>query len=290
MRAVYRCGEPGYIYPGSPEHSVLISPSKVASILGVSRWESAYALWHRMKGMIEPKAHQDIFDTGTAMEQALAMLWRLKNPGWRLSSGEVQYVTDEFGFPALATVDRRASRGRGRRIVEFKIARDLNEWGDPDLTDDQPPEDYQAQVIAQQTFSGIRRDAHLMVMGPFFNDRIYTIPFDPVVSEWIVEKSLAFYESLKLDTPPPLDNTVSCYETVRELHPDIDGTTVEVPADMAKSLLRANIAKKDAEADLRFAKTVLMDHMKNAQYATHDGVSIARRQPHARAGVALYVL
>ena len=93
----------------------------------MSRWESAYSLWHRMRGDIADEPDKDIYNVGKAFELALAELWKIEHPGWKLSRGEVQFVTDGLGFPAMATVDRRAMRGRRRKLVEFKIARDLNE-------------------------------------------------------------------------------------------------------------------------------------------------------------------
>lgn len=235
------------IEPGSPEWQRLITPSKVAAILGVSRYESPYSLWHRMKGRIPPEPDKDEFRRGHAFEPAMAYLWKTdpRNTGWQLSPGEVQMATDQYGFPAVVTLDRRARRGKGRRVVEFKTARDLSEWGD--FFTDEAPADYVAQVQAQMLFTGWTRwDAHLMVLGPFFDHHLYVIPYDENIGRYIVAECALFWQSLVNDEPPPLDNSVATYEAVRELHPDIDpDLTVQVPPDLVHHYRRSkNLAKR----------------------------------------------
>lgn len=290
---IYRPGQPGYIAPGSPEWLQCITPSKVAAIMGESRWESPFGLWQRMKGNVDPEPPKDIFTVGHAFELALADLWKAERPGWLLSPGEVQIVLppEKFGFPAVCTLDRRAVRGSWRRVVEFKIARDLSDlekWG-AELTDECPP-DYWTQVQAQMLFTGMtEHEANLMVCGPFWNYRIYDIAFSAFAGDEIIQKCRAFYGSLSADTPPDLDDTVPTYNCVRELHPDIDGSTVEVDADIAIAVHDANAEQGEAEKRLRGLKTRLLAAMGDAQYAEFNGVKIADRRPHAKGGVALYL-
>ena len=287
---IYRPGQHGFIEPGTPEWLSFITPSKVAAILGVSRWESAYRLWHRMKGITATEEPKDIFDIGHDWEPAAANRWKRKNEGWRLSPGEVQIIipplAGDMAFPVIVTLDRRASRGRAKRIVEFKTARRMEDWGD-EFTD-QAPEDYVAQCIAQQLFTGwTQNPAHLLVIGPYFNDHVYEIPFDAEVAAWIGQSCSSFYQSLRGDVAPDLDDHVATYECVRELHPDIDGSTAEVDPDLGVAVHNANDDLKAAEKRLRGLKTELLDAMGNAQYAEFGGIKVATRSPHARGGVAL---
>jgi putative phage-type endonuclease len=284
---VFRPGQPGYIEPGSEAWLQCITPSKVAAILGVSRWESPYRLWHRMTGRIDPEPPKDIFDIGHDFEPAAANRWKRRNHGWRISTGEVQIVLhhEQFGFPVVCTLDRRASRGRTRRVVEFKTARRMEDWGD-DFTDECPA-DYAAQCMAQMLFTGWRPAAHLLVLGPYFNDHLYEIPFDQDVADWTVAECRRFYQSLDYDVPPDLDDSVATYECVRELHPDIDGSTAEVDPELGVAVHNANDDVKAAEKRLRGLKTQLLDAMGNAQYAEFNGIKVADRRPHARGGVSL---
>jgi predicted phage-related endonuclease len=289
----YLRGQPGFVVPGSAEHAQLITPSKVAAILGEARWETPFSLWHRMKGTVPPQEPKTEFDIGHDMEPYMANRWRRRHPGWRLSSTEVQIVVDNdksaLGFPAAVTLDRRGTRGRARRVVEFKCARDISDlekWGD-DLSGDCPV-DYWVQVQAQMLFSGwTAYPAHLLAVGPYWNERVYEIEPDRNVFKLIAAECQRFWESLACDEPPPLDDSPVTYETVRQLHPDIDGTTVEVDARLGFNTLDWHHEVANDEKRLREHKARLLDAMGNAQTATCGGVKVADRTPHARGGVAL---
>ncbi len=288
---VYRKGEPGFIEPGSDLHNEVLSPSKIAAIMGVSRFESAYRLWNRMKGITPQEPDRDDFRVGHAFEPALAYLWRLDNPGWRLSPGEVQFAGDasRFGFPFLCTVDRLSTRGRWQRPVEFKTCRGWEEWGDDGS--DECPWDYLVQVTAQMLLSGLTdRVAHLMVLNKIgCTHHTYPVEFDPDLAAAIIDECRQFWASLQSDVPPPLDDSAASYECVREQHPEIDkGAEVEVPAELAAEYHQALSAEDEARTRARFAKTRLLDVMKRANYARCGEQRIARRQPAARGAVALY--
>lgn len=274
------------LLPGSDEWRRTLSPSKGATILGVSRFDSPYALWHRTKGLVAPEPDKDIFAVGHAFEPALAYLWKEANPGWNLSPGEVQVQRDYDGVPALATIDRRASRGSFRRVVEFKTARKLEEWGD-DFTD-QAPADYVCQVTMQMHMTGYREHpAHLMVMGPFFQSHIYEIAYNPALADAIMAGCINFWRSLEQDTPPDLDDTKATYSCVRELHPDIDGTEVQLDPELAIGYLTAVADEKEVTARLRGYKSRVLAAMRNAQQANCFDQKVATRGPHGRGGIAL---
>lgn len=293
--AVNRPGDRGWIAPGSPEHSRMISPSKVGAILGLSRWESPYRLWHRMRGLVPPEPPKDAFDLGHDVEPFAANLWRRRNPGWRLSRTEVQFVVDpdHFGFPAVVTCDGQGSRGMWRRIVQMKMARDAHDvekFGD-DLSGDCPP-DYWTQVLAEMLFSGFtEHPGHLLVLGPYYSHRIYEIEYNTAAKEeaaFLIDECRSFWLSLQSDEPPELDNTVATFDCIKQLHPEIDGTTVELDRSEAIPYADAREAFAKAEADLQFEKNLLLKRMANAQYAEIAGIQVARRQPGSKGGVSFY--
>ncbi len=298
---VYRKGEPGFIEPGSELHRVTISPSKVAAIMGVSRWESAYQLWHRMKGITPQELDKDDFVVGHAVEPMLAYLWRHENEGWQLSRGEVQYIADasRFGFPFVCTLDRRARRGQLRRIVEFKSCRGWDEWDD-DPTDEDPeiPPDYRLQVIAQQLFTGFTSPAHLKVLNKFgCYHHTYNIEFSQGVADLVVAECRAFYESLSSDTAPPLDDSITTYNCVREKYRQRDleigierGVEVDIPAELGLEYHDALSAEAEAVTRARFAKTQVLDLMGYAQYAVAGDQRVARRQRGTNDSVSLYAI
>lgn len=293
-----RKGERGWIEPGSPKWRSIITPSKVAAILGepddpVSRYESPYRLWHRMKGLVAPEPPKDAFDLGHDVELYAAQRYRRAEPGWLLSPDEVQAHVDpgKFGFPAVATVDRRVVRGALRRVLEIKMARnlsDLEAWGD-DLKGELP-DDYHAQVSALMLFTGWTADpGHLLVVGPYFNERVYSVPYDRSFASWIVDKCKRFYESLAGDEPPELDNTLATYECLRALHPDIDpdATTILDEAE-AREFVTAHTDLLDATDRYNGARNRLVKRMERDKRAEFEGVKIAERRNNGKGGVSFY--
>lgn len=275
------------IRPGTDAHNRMITASKIPAILGISRYESPYRLWHCMKGLIPPEPPRDAFTAGHAMEHALAHIWREENPGWQLSPGEIQIIRDDLPFPAAATIDRRARRGSGRkRVVEFKTARSLEEWGD-DFTDEAPA-DYLIQVQAQMHLTGYTdHPAHLMVMGPYFRWHTYQITYDAQLCEEIFRRAARFHASLLDDIPPPLDDRTETYQAIKALHPGIDGTTVDIDADLASEFLATTANAKAIDTHLRALRNQVLAAMGDAATATANGTTIAERRPHSRGSIAL---
>lgn len=267
--------------PGSPEWLKLITASKIPSILGISRFKSQFSLWHEMAGNLpsEPigTAQQDDFDYGHAVELAAGEYWRFKNPGWRLSRGEVQYTDDGFEFGNAATIDGRASRGSLRRIAEIKTARDLAEWGDDGSGE--VPADYAAQVIWQQRVTGFTAPANIVLWPQYGKPKIYVIEYSAQLAAAIVAAVRKWNASLAAGEPPELDDTISTYETVRRLHPEIDGREVQLDPDLAADYLTAVADDKEITKRLRGLKTRVLDVMGNAQTAVVIDLKVATRTP-----------
>jgi hypothetical protein len=240
-----------------------------------------------MRGLINPEPPKDIFATGQAFEMALAELWKLRHPLWRLSRSEVQYQSDELHYPAAGTPDRVASRGKARKLVEFKIARDWEDWGDVS-TEGDCPADYATQCMFQMGVSQVHRPTDLLVMGPWFSEKLYTVEWDEKIWAWIDRCCVEFWDSLDADEPPELDDSVSTYRAVRELHPDItEGMAAEISWEMAWEYGRLQVDAKQTEQALRGVKAKILAEMGNAQFATCNGDIVAARQPHAKGGIAL---
>lgn len=285
--------------PGTPEWLGVISASKIPAILGISRWKSQYALWHEMAGTVEPEPMDpERAAWGHIAEHSIAEMWKWQHPGYRLNTKhtlddgtrtfELAYTDDSLGFPNLATIDRRAIRSNRhpRWIVECKTARDLDDWGKPGEAD-AVPADYYAQVIWQMGVSGIHQ-ATIGVLaygsGPEFHD----IEWDESMFQMMVDEARQWHNSLKDGTPPPLDDTVSTYDTIRGLHPDIErGTEIQLDRDQAVAYLDAVHAVEEAEAALTLQKSTLASLMGTAHKAMCGGVKIADRR--SRSGITPWV-
>lgn len=268
---------------GSPEWRRTPTASKIPAILGISRHQSQFACWHEMAGLVDPapasESTQDLWDYGHAAELAAREYWLRRNEGWRASQGEVQYKrTDLLGIPlAVATIDRRASRGTLRRIVEVKTARSAEEWGDDGSG--VVPNDYAAQVLWQMLISGIR-EADIVLWPQYGMPKIYPIEWNADIANAIADRVAEWQRTLDAGTPPPdLDNTVATYECLKRLHPDINrGEEVELSPELAAGYLRSTADRKIIETEDRGFKSRVLSAMGNAQYAMCQGHKIADRR------------
>lgn len=273
--------------PGSPEWLKTVSASKVAAILGVSPWESPRSLWHLMRGDLPPQAQNAAMSRGQYLEAGVLAWWRDQHP--EVTDLTEQHYATRADMPwAAATLDALAQDTHGNTIVvEVKTAARADEWGEPGS--DEIPAYYAAQVLWQLAMVPDAAFACCAVLlGPGLELREYVIQRDPDLIEAIVGRCKAFFDSLSADVPPDLDDSLATFEAIRALHPDIDaGECVELSLAQAGEFLDAGDAAKAAVTRERAAKTVVLDALGKAQYGTHEGLRVARRQP-SRNGVSLY--
>lgn len=266
--------------PGTDEWRQTMSGSKIATILGLSRFQSPFSLWHEMAGNVEPEPFdEEIGAWGHIAEHSLAEWWKHHNPGWQLNAGkpgetEITYTRDDLPFPNLATLDRRAmNRAFGVRdprrfhIIECKTARDLADWGRPG-DDNAVPADYYAQVLWGMGISGIHQ-ASICVLGPFGAPEIHTVEWSQPVFDGMVTKATEWMQTLESGEEPELSDSLRDYTVIRGLHPDIDShQSVDVDRDQAVAWLDAITAEAEAKKQAQLAKTQLAKLMGNAKYAT----------------------
>ena len=274
--------------PGSDEWLRRVTASKVPAILGVSRFKSQYTLWHEMAGLVDvERMDEDRATWGHVAEKSLAEWWAYKHPGWKLNpkrrgTFEVAYTDAGLPFPNLVTLDRRgfnpaAARADRFRIIECKTAATLADWGRPG-EDDSIPTDYYVQTMFQMGVSGIHT-TDVVVLGSATRPEIHRVEFNDAEYAAIIERCVDWQASLEMGTPPPLDESLSTYETVRGRHPDIDPDgEVQISAEDAVELLDAIHAESEAEIAARAAKIHAAELMGSAKYLKCGDVKIADRR------------
>ena len=261
--------------PGSREWHRLITASKVPAILGLSPWQSPYSLWMQMSGRIDATPETTATERGHYLEPAILDWWAGRDVSRSLAARSPYVSTIPWGG---ATLDALAYDGEDLVIVEAKSAAYRDGWGEPGT--DEIPEHYKAQVMWQLAMMPEASRAYVAALfGQGLEFAEYVIQRDEATERALIRICAAFHASLDAETPPPLDDTVATYDTMRRLHPDIDGTDIEIPKGLATRYVRAQNAARKAEARARAAKTLLLDRMGTARHATYAGERIARRQP-----------
>lgn len=268
---------------GTREWRRMITASKIPVILGLSPWQSQFALWHEMRDDVEPEPFDDEVDRrGHLAELMLGPWWEQENPDWVLDKRgedhEQPFTNEDLPFPNQVLCDYTATGPDGERtIIECKTTTELDTWADAD-GNPAIPAHYAAQVIFQMGVSGIHR-AELIVMGAFFTVETYAVEWDEEVWETMVARCEEWWRSLEEDTPPELDDTTATLKTLRKLHHDIErGLEVEIDPHMAMKILAARKALDDADKKMTAYQIVCLDLMENAQKLVCGGEKIADRR------------
>lgn len=263
--------------PGSPEWLQTISASKVSAILGTSKYDSPVSLFHKIKGNIEDTGTSKAAERGTYLEDSVlawfkdqvhldvypgASFAHPENPGWTAAP-------DSIG------VDPDTGEAVG---VEAKTTQYLDEWG-TEGTWEIPPY-YLAQAAWQMIVCGFRTIYFPILSGLPFEFRLYVVRYEDISHE--VENVLAevrqFEEFLAANVEPDFDGSDATYETVRKLHPLIDGSKQEVTREVAVQYIRAAQGESTAKEAFTLAKSLLANEMGNAKTAVLGEHVIATRQ------------
>lgn len=248
----------GTFVNGSPEwHEARadgIGGSEVGTILGLNPWESPYYLWASKTGNIPPKV-LDSFAVrlGNYLEPViLDEILPDQHPDWEIfrtgtyQHGDIPYL--HANPDALAKVDGEWV------VVEVKTSR--NYW--PEV-----PPAYRAQVMHYMNILGIKR---AVIVGLVGMDWVaHWVEYDEFEAQVIEQKCAEFWKLVVDEVQPSFDGSDSTYQAVREMHPDIDGTEVEIDGAHYLTIAQAKFDK--AEAELRLAKSEVLAQMGKAQHA-----------------------
>ena len=261
--------------PGSPDWVRRMTASKVAAVLGVSPWQSPFSLWQEMKGNVtRPAAPNEAQSRGHYLEPAILAWWRDRHPEY---DGWIEQPTYHLGDWAASTPDAYANTEADAVLVEAKSAARDDEWGDAGT--DAIPAYYLTQAYWQMHVSGVHR-CYVPIITSRLRFAEYVVDYDPAIGADLEHRCREFFDTLAADTPPPLDNTVATFESMRRLHPEIDAkSTVELDPAVAAELVEAIAATEHAEARERLARSTVLEAMGRAQWADCNNVRISRRQP-----------
>lgn len=274
--------------PGSPEWCRRVSPSKVAACIGLSPWDSPYSMFRKMRGEIPWDEETDAMERGNLCEPAVLAWWRIHNDhgDW------AEQVTATIGDWCVATPDAVTTENGATVIVEAKTSATDEAWGQPGS--DEVPVYYLAQAlfaahVLRLTGTPVERIHMPVLFGTRLRFVNYVIEYDPILAADLFAQMETWRDLLAGDVVPELDDTVATYEAVRKVHPDIDrGVAVELDETAAHAVVLARAALDTAEAADRLAKATVIEAMGRAQYATHNKLRIARRQPN-KYGVSFVV-
>ena len=269
---------PYVVEPGSSEWMTRMSASKIAAVVGLSPYESRFAMWHRMAGLVPPEPESEEMRRGHLLEPAVAAWFADQHRDWRVDTTGT-WVAPGADWMA-ASPDRLVTRDDGTTVLlECKSSSDSDEWGTPGT--DEIPIGYRSQCLWQLHVTGAT-ECHVAVLLPYLTFAEYLVTYDAVEGQALAAAGAGFMRSLPNGAQPQrpnLDEHGSTYRCVRELNPDIVDVEVPLEPALADEYIEAKADEKRAKARALGATTAVLDALGVARTATCDGRKIAVRIP-----------
>lgn len=264
--------------------------SEIAAVLGLSPFESPFSLWHRKSRLLGPVQDNALMEAGRRLEPVICEkfadehpeftavptgMWRSVDRPWQIASPDRLLIDPD------ETADDPPTG-----LMEAKFALYDDEWGEPG-TDEIPPS-YLVQTRWYLDVFGLDVCWVCVFVGSCGEFRTYLVQPSAEDTDLMRREAQAFLASVAAGRRPAIDGHDATYEAVRKMHPDIDGTRVELDGDLVGRYIRAKRACRTARTDEQAATAAVADAMGAAHKATYAGHTIARRQ--ARGGGPPYVV
>lgn len=252
-----------------------ISASEIATVLGISPWDSSFNLyWAKTLGWDGDET--ELMRTGSHLENAIADWWADNHdPHENLDiRGTGLYASSERPWQ-LATPDRRLCHAdKDVALLECKwVSYSWDGWGEPGT--DEIPAHYRAQVQQQMDVMEVDQ-TYIAALGPG-GFRHYEVARDEHDIALQRKAGEAFMAMLANGDPPDLDAHDATLAAVKRLHPDLEDVEVEVDSVIAYGYRMACADVKEAEERKQLFEVALRQQMGSARRATFDGERIATR-------------
>lgn len=171
-----------------------IGASEVGAILGLSKYDTPFSIWLKKTKQVEPEPENEAMLMGHLLENAVAQRWEIETGEKviKASAADIIYVHPEF--PYMRVTPDRIVKGR-KKLLECKTTA-------MDISEDNPPVYWIAQVIFQMYVTGIHQaDLAWLVNGRHFG---YThIDYDEEFAEFIAAKVTEFWNENVLGGKEP---------------------------------------------------------------------------------------
>ena len=227
--------------------------SEIGVALGLSQWQSPFHLWAVKTGQIEaPEVNNWAVRFGQKFEEPILELLQEEHPDWELYKTGT-YRHGDYPF-FTANPDALAKVNGEWVIVEVKTSR--NYWHEI------PPQ-YIAQVRHYMAVMGVNRAVIVGVVNMAWVE--HWVERDEFEEQVQIDAGVRFWNHVLDGTQPDWDGAESTYEAVRAMHPEI--TDEEVEIDGLHHLANLQSRFDEAEAELRKAKSQVMNAMGKAKHA-----------------------
>lgn len=257
--------------------------SEISAVLGLNPWEAHWTLWWRKKGRLPPIRDNESMRMGSLFEPVIYAHFEATQlaPGQTMTTGATYAHVDHPWM--VANPDGLIYDADGQLVdgLEIKCAARDDKWGAAGT--DEIPIYYKTQVAWYCLVMGL---PGMWIRVVFGVGDWRTYRFEPSAEDFatLLEAGEDFMSSLAADEEPELDEHGATYLALRDLHPDIDGSVMQVPASLADRWFAAQDAYDAAESTVIGLRSELAKSMGMAWRADCGEQKVAYRQRPPRGG------
>jgi putative phage-type endonuclease len=264
-----------------------ITASEIAVVMGLSPYDSPYALYHRKRGDLADQEDSIALAIGRHFEDFVADRFAEAHPEFHVSGTGRELFAHPYRPWQLATPDRVVydwrldpelvhplSHGEPVAVLECKTDGGFDGWGD-DGTDEIPVH-YRCQVLWQMDVMGVQAG---FVACLFMNRRqlrVYPITLDDAAQadlKLMREEAETFLGRLRNGVEPDVDWRPATRDALKQLHPELEDREVEIPAHLAVAYSAAVRRHELAERRKDELANRVLSEVGDGRYAIEDGTS-----------------
>ena len=262
--------------PGSPEWLAVreagIGGSEVASVMGLSKWQSAYTLWaKKTKRETESIAYSEPMEWGNRLEPVIIDKFADEHPELKVMRGVGTWHHSErpwqIGNPDAVFETEDGKMG----VIEIKTAQYEEDWVDG------IPRYYETQVQWYLQVFGFDK----AYVAALFHGNKYR-EFQVDANEFVQSVNLDGVENFRTfvlsDTAPDFDGAKSTLETVRKMHPYIDNSNDVELGDLGVHYFAAAYRADEANEKKREMAARVLDAMGKAKRGLVEDKWVLSRQ------------
>lgn len=236
-----------------------VTASEVAAILGLSPWDSAFAIYWRKLGALDDQPDNDVLSLGRHLEPWIAERWAARHPELDVTesglwAGDLSWM---LATPDRDVYDAGPCRDCGDEqcawhnipvaVLEIKHSATYDGWGDEGS--DEIPVYYRAQTLWQMAVRGVDTAYVAVLFLPSRTIREYVLTMDDAAQQdlaTMLGAALDFRRRLRDGDVPAVDGSEATTAALSRLHPEIEDTEVALPDDLAIEYRVAKDAEKRA--------------------------------------------
>lgn len=256
-----------------------VTASEIAVVMGLSPYDSPFALYHRKRGDLPEVEDSDAMERGRVLEPYIAERFGRQHPFCQIGDGRQLFAHPERPWQ-MATPDRLLTEGLPHgyppacavAVLECKTdASGSDEWGDDGT--DQIPVHYRCQVLWQMDVLGVTAAYVACLAMRSWKLRVYELTMDgDAEADLKIMRDTAecFLDDIRDGRAPDVDWRPQTTSALKHLHPSLKDREATIPRALARQYRAACRAYKAAEQRKKTAENRIRERIGNASRARTD--------------------